>query len=98
MNPDPSRFRLGINYWPSSTAMRWWQCFDIDEVERDFTRIREVGFRLLQQYRYLCPRPKAGHPGYLLGKTSGPLPQRKNLSRQHGDLLPYLRSVITVSE
>jgi hypothetical protein len=24
--------------------MRWWQCFDMDEVERDFARIREVGF------------------------------------------------------
>jgi len=44
MNLDPSRFRLGINYWPSSTAMRWWQRFDTDEVERDFARIREAGF------------------------------------------------------
>ncbi len=44
MPADSSRFRLGINYWPSSTAMRWWQCFDMDEVERDFARIREVGF------------------------------------------------------
>ena len=44
MNSDPSRFRLGINYWPSTTAMRWWQCFDMDEVERDFARIRGAGF------------------------------------------------------
>lgn len=43
MNPDGSRFRLGINYWPSSTAMRWWQGFDIDEVQRDFARIRAAG-------------------------------------------------------
>jgi endo-1,4-beta-mannosidase len=43
MNPDPSRFRLGINYWPSRTAMRWWKRFDIAEVQRDFARIREVG-------------------------------------------------------
>jgi endo-1,4-beta-mannosidase len=43
MSFDASRFRLGINYWPSSTAMRWWQRFDLDEVERDFARIRGVG-------------------------------------------------------
>ena len=43
MNPDGSRFRLGINYWPSGTAMRWWKRFDADEVRRDFARIREAG-------------------------------------------------------
>jgi hypothetical protein len=32
------------------------------------------------------------------GKTSGPLPQRINLSRQYGDSLHYFYSVITVSE
>jgi endo-1,4-beta-mannosidase len=37
------RFRLGINYWPSGTAMRWWKRFDADEVRRDFARIREAG-------------------------------------------------------
>ena len=44
MRPDPSRFRLGINYWPSSTAMRWWKRFDVTEVQRDFARIREARF------------------------------------------------------
>ena len=44
MNPDPDRFRLGINYWPSRTAMRWWKRFDLAEVQRDFAQIREVGF------------------------------------------------------
>ena len=30
------RFRLGINYWPVSSAMYWWDRFDTDEVRRDF--------------------------------------------------------------
>jgi endo-1,4-beta-mannosidase len=38
------QFRLGINYWPISSAMRWWKRFDIDEVERDFRLIREARF------------------------------------------------------
>jgi endo-1,4-beta-mannosidase len=44
MPPDRARFRLGLNYWPSGSAMRWWQRFEADEVERDFVRIREAGF------------------------------------------------------
>lgn len=38
------RFRLGINYWPVSSAMYWWLRFDADEVRRDFARIAEAGF------------------------------------------------------
>jgi endo-1,4-beta-mannosidase len=38
------RFRLGINYWPSWTAMRWWSAFDVAEVEADFARIAAGGF------------------------------------------------------
>jgi len=44
VSTESTRFRLGINYWPSNTAMRWWQCFDEEELERDFARIRGVGF------------------------------------------------------
>ena len=43
MRSEPSRFRLGINYWPSRTAMRWWQLFDEKEVARDFSRLRAAG-------------------------------------------------------
>lgn len=32
-------FRLGINYWPARTAMRWWRDFDRAEVDRDFATI-----------------------------------------------------------
>ena len=38
------QFRLGINYWPISSAMYWWQRFDRTEVERDFAAIRKAGF------------------------------------------------------
>jgi endo-1,4-beta-mannosidase len=40
---DPQPFRIGVNYWPSRTAMRWWTQFDIDEVTEDFERIAAVG-------------------------------------------------------
>jgi len=44
MSSESSRFRLGINYWPARTAMRWWQFFDEEEVECDFSRLRTAGF------------------------------------------------------
>jgi endo-1,4-beta-mannosidase len=37
------KFRLGVNYWPVSSAMYWWRRFDRREVERDFTLIRGAG-------------------------------------------------------
>jgi endo-1,4-beta-mannosidase len=39
-----TRFRLGINYWPSRSAMRWWSAFDPAEVEVNFERIAAGGF------------------------------------------------------
>jgi endo-1,4-beta-mannosidase len=42
------RFEVGVNYWPASSAMRWWRRFDADEVERDFARIRAVGGDLVR--------------------------------------------------
>jgi len=41
-------FRIGVNYWPSSSAMRWWRRFDADEVERDFARIAAAGGDLVR--------------------------------------------------
>ncbi len=38
------KFRLGINYWPVTSAMYWWRHFDLEEVELDFARIRAAGF------------------------------------------------------
>jgi len=37
------RFHTGVNYWPASSAMRWWRRFDAGEVDRDFARIRAAG-------------------------------------------------------
>jgi endo-1,4-beta-mannosidase len=37
------RFEVGVNYWPASSAMRWWRRFDAGEVDRDFARIRAAG-------------------------------------------------------
>jgi endo-1,4-beta-mannosidase len=42
------RFDTGVNYWPASSAMRWWRRFDAGEVDRDFARIREAGGRMLR--------------------------------------------------
>lgn len=41
-------FILGINYWPARSAMRWWQRFDEDEVERDFARLGRAGFNVVR--------------------------------------------------
>jgi endo-1,4-beta-mannosidase len=37
------RFRVGVNYWPARTAMRWWSEFDRAEVAADFARIAGSG-------------------------------------------------------
>lgn len=36
-------YRVGINYWPARTAMRWWREFDRAEVARDFAAISGAG-------------------------------------------------------
>ena len=42
------RFDVGVNYWPASSAMRWWRRFDAGEVDRDFARIRAAGGDLVR--------------------------------------------------
>ena len=42
------QFDVGVNYWPASSAMRWWRRFDADEVDRDFARIRGAGGELVR--------------------------------------------------
>lgn len=41
-------FAVGVNYWPASSAMRWWRRFDRTEVDRDFARIRAAGGDLVR--------------------------------------------------
>jgi endo-1,4-beta-mannosidase len=43
MLTDAERFRLGVNYWPSATAMEWLPNHDGDVVRRDFGRIAAAG-------------------------------------------------------
>lgn len=53
-------FRLGINYWPARTAMRWWTMFDPAEVALDFERIAESRFdsvRLFLRWEDFQPEP-----------------------------------------
>jgi endo-1,4-beta-mannosidase len=37
------RFSLGVNYWPSRSAMAMWQRFDDGEIREDFARIAGLG-------------------------------------------------------
>ncbi|TMC43657.1 MAG: hypothetical protein E6J23_09715 [Chloroflexi bacterium] len=41
-------FDVGVNYWPASSAMRWWRRFDAGEVDRDFARLRDAGGELVR--------------------------------------------------
>jgi endo-1,4-beta-mannosidase len=38
-----TRFSLGVNYWPRSSAMAMWQRFDRGEIAEDFARIAALG-------------------------------------------------------
>lgn len=52
MNGDPgATFRLGVNYWPARTAMRWWTMFDPGEVRTDFERIADAA---MDSVRIFC--------------------------------------------
>src|SRR5215471_315997 len=56
------KFRLGVNYWPASSAMYWWRRFDEAEVERDFALIRKAGFdcvRIFLLWEDFQPDPRS---------------------------------------
>jgi endo-1,4-beta-mannosidase len=38
-----SRFLLGVNYWPRTSAMAMWTRFDLAEIDEDFARIAALG-------------------------------------------------------
>jgi endo-1,4-beta-mannosidase len=61
-------FRLGINYWPARTAMRWWTMFDEAETARDFARIAAGGFdsvRVFMLWEAFQPGPDRVDPRML---------------------------------
>ncbi|MGB6517533.1 MAG: hypothetical protein WBE79_03385, partial [Candidatus Cybelea sp.] len=43
-----SRFLLGINYWPRTSAMYMWQRFNIEEIGDDIARIKELGLDVVR--------------------------------------------------
>jgi endo-1,4-beta-mannosidase len=60
--------RLGINYWPISSAMYWWRRFDAAEVAQDFGRIRAAGFntvRFFLRWEDFQPTPERVVPAML---------------------------------
>lgn len=67
--PDASEpFRVGINYWPARTAMRWWTMFDEGETAEDFARIAAGGFdsvRVFLLWEAFQPEPDRVDPRML---------------------------------
>lgn len=45
-----TRFTLGVNYWPRSSAMGFWRHFERDEVARDFELLAELGLDLVRVF------------------------------------------------
>jgi endo-1,4-beta-mannosidase len=57
-----SRFALGVNYWPASSAMRMWQRFDATEIEEDFRRCAGAGcdtVRIFLLWEDFQPQPSS---------------------------------------
>ena len=68
MPAAPETFRLGVNYWPSDTAMDWLTRYDPVAVRRDFTRIAAAGMntvRVFLRWEDLQPTPTTIHPAAL---------------------------------
>ena len=63
-----SRFALGVNYWPASSAMRMWQRFDGAEIEEDFRRCARAGcdtVRIFLLWEDFQPQPSSVAEGTL---------------------------------
>ncbi len=61
-----ARFRLGINYWPRSSAMEMWRRFDVGEIDEDFARIAALGFdtvRFFVRWADFQPQPDSFEAG-----------------------------------
>lgn len=83
------RFRLGINYWPVSSAMYWWRRFDAAEVAGDFARIRQAGFDSVRVF--LLWEDFQPAPGAVSDEALGRLVTVADLAERHGlSLVPTL--------
>src|SRR5262249_4396854 len=86
---DMERFRLGINYWPVSSAMYWWRRFDVAEVTSDFARIRAAGFDSVRVF--LLWEDFQPEPGRLSEQALARLVTVADLAAQHElSLVPTL--------
>ncbi|MDP0497204.1 MAG: beta-galactosidase trimerization domain-containing protein [Verrucomicrobiota bacterium JB024] len=43
MQQTHDRFRLGVNYWPQSSAINMWKAFSPEEIESDFQAMKASG-------------------------------------------------------
>jgi endo-1,4-beta-mannosidase len=41
-------FLLGVNYWPRTSAMAMWSCFDRDEIDDDLKHIATLGLHVVR--------------------------------------------------
>lgn len=65
---DAEGFRVGVNYWPARTAMRWWTDFDAVEVADDLARIAGAGLdsiRIFLTWEDFQPTPDTVSTGML---------------------------------
>jgi endo-1,4-beta-mannosidase len=56
------QFRLGVNYWPSETAMGWLRRYDKSSLREDFGRIAATGMdtvRIFLRWEDMQPTPAA---------------------------------------
>jgi endo-1,4-beta-mannosidase len=63
-----AKFLLGINYWPSSTAMYAWRRFDRGEIREDMKRIKSLGLdvvRFFLDWDVFQPSPNSMNPSAL---------------------------------
>lgn len=64
----PTRFSLGVNYWPRSSATAMWRRFDLGEIREDFARIAILGLdtvRFFVRWDDFQPRADAIDPQML---------------------------------
>lgn len=48
MFAEGNPFVIGCNYWPRSSAMRMWKCFDATEIDGDFSTMESIGLKVVR--------------------------------------------------
>ncbi len=46
-------FLLGVNYWPSSSAIRMWSRWNPDEIEEDIIRMKKLGMNCFRPFLFM---------------------------------------------